>query len=201
MDLEARVAELERRLARISQAGVIEAADYETARVRVRCGERLSPWLPWATRRAGPDVDWWAPEVGEQVEIHAPNGEMNGARVTPAYYSDQVPPPANTPDVRLIRFGNGTEIMHDRAANLLRLTTPDDIDIQAGGSAMIQIDGDVDATVGGKLTATVTGDISVSGAANVSVAAAGNLDLTAAGNATVAAGGALTLSGNPVSIN
>ena len=172
-DLVARIDDLERRLARTLQVGVIDQADYDAARVRVRIGERLSPWLPWATRRAGGDVDWWAPEVGEQVEVHAPNGEMPAARVWPAWYSDQVPSPSNTPDIRLIRFGNGTEISHDRANNLLMLTTPDDIQVHAEGNADITIDGNVSTTVGGDMTANVTGALSAT-AATAEITSGGN---------------------------
>ncbi len=166
-DLAIRVADLERRVARMLQVGVIEHADYRNARVRVRIGERTSPWLPWVTRRSGGDVDWWAPEVGEQVEILAPNGEMNAARVIPAFYSDRVPAPADSPDIRLIRFGNGTTITHDRAANTLAIDTPDDIAVHAEGSADVTVDGDTTLTTP-KLTvdcpdSTFTGAVTIEG--------------------------------------
>ncbi|WP_111745616.1 phage baseplate assembly protein V [Salinisphaera orenii] len=166
-DLAADVADLKRRVARMIQTGVIVEADYEAARVRVAIDQRTSPWLPWATRRAGSDVDWWAPEVGEQVEVLAPNGELNAARVIPAFYSDEVPAPAASADIRLIRFGNGTEIRHDRARNQLSIDTPDDVTIHAAGTADVAVDGDTKLTTP-QLTvdcpdSTFTGNVTIKG--------------------------------------
>ncbi|ROO28282.1 phage baseplate assembly protein V [Salinisphaera orenii] len=170
-DIETRLADIERRIARMIQTGVIVAADYDAARVRVAIDARTSPWLPWATRRAGPDVDWWAPEVGEQVDLLCPNGEMNGARVIPAFYSDQVPAPANSPAIRLIRFANGTEIVHDRETNRLSIDTPDDIDLTVGGNVTAAVAGNVTETVAGSADLTVQGPASVTAPSGLTITA------------------------------
>lgn len=170
-DIEARLADIERRLSRMIQTGVIVEADYDAARVRVAIDQRTSPWLPWATRRAGADVDWWAPEVGEQVDLLCPNGEMNGARVIPAHYSDAVPAPANTPDVRVIRFGNGTEIRHDRQANRLSMDTPNDIDLTVAGNVTAQIGGNVTETIQGTADITTQGAVAVTAPSGITVTA------------------------------
>ncbi|MES1936686.1 phage baseplate assembly protein V [Salinisphaera hydrothermalis] len=158
-DIETRLADIERRQARMIQTGVIIEADYDAARVKVAVDKRESGWLPWATRRAGGDIDWWAPEVGEQVDLLCPNGELPGARVIPAFYSDQAPPPANSPDVRLIQFGNGTTIKHDRKNNALAINTPGTVDLVAGGHTTVRAPG---VTVDSPLS-TFTGAVTVKG--------------------------------------
>lgn len=151
-DIETRLTDIERRMARMIQTGVIIEADYDAARVKVAVDERESGWLPWATRRAGDDVDWWAPEVGEQVDLLCPNGELPGARVIPAFYSDQVPAPSNDPDERVIQFGNGTTVTHHRKNNTLAINTPGTVDLVAGGSVSIKSGADLAIEASGAVT-------------------------------------------------
>ena len=42
-------ADNERRIANVVRLGVVDEADYTTRRVRVRMGDLLSGWLPFAT--------------------------------------------------------------------------------------------------------------------------------------------------------
>lgn len=129
-------AELERRLANLVRIGVIEAADYAKAMVRVHCDGFTTEWLPWMTRRAGGDIDWWAPEVGEQVMVIAPSGLMEGAFVMPALYSNAKPEPESSPNRHTVRYQNGDVVTHDRT----------------DGSWTIQCAGPVTVTAGGPVT-------------------------------------------------
>ena len=72
----ARIGELERRLSNTIRPGKVLEADYAKARLRVTMGDNTSAWLPWLTSRAGEDRTWHAPEVGEQVIVIAPGGEL-----------------------------------------------------------------------------------------------------------------------------
>jgi len=114
-NVEMRLTELERRVANIVRPGTVEEADYDAARVRVRIGAVITAFLPWLTRRAGGDADWWAPEVGEQVMVFAPSGELGQAVVMPALYSDAAPAPSDSPDIRAEVYGDGFKVTHDRA--------------------------------------------------------------------------------------
>tara|TARA_R110000824_G_scaffold118575_1_gene270877 strand:- start:268 stop:864 length:597 start_codon:yes stop_codon:yes gene_type:complete len=112
------LAELARRLTNIVRPGTIDSADYGAALVRVRFDANwVSGWLPWLTRRAGADVDWWAPEVGEQVIVLSPMGDPAQGWVLPAGYSNAVPAPAASPDMAVALFQDGFKVSHDRANN------------------------------------------------------------------------------------
>ena len=128
------LSEMDRRLANLIRWGTIEAADYEAARVRVRCGAVVTDWLPWVTARAGGDVSWWAPEVGEQVLILSPSGETGQGVALVGVFQAAHPAPANTPDVARMVFKDGAVIEYDRAAHTLAATIPGDVSVQATGS-------------------------------------------------------------------
>lgn len=188
--LERRVGDLERRLANLVRVGTIAQADYAKALVRVRCDDYQSGWLPWATRRAGGDVDWWAPEVGEQVMVVAPSGVLEHGFVVPALYSDAHAEPAASPDVHTVRYAGGDYITHDRAAGKWHLHVSGDVVIEAGGSALVQtpsatidapqthatgnvtvdgmltVAGGMAISGGSESTATITGDVQVNGNIN-----------------------------------
>lgn len=63
--------------------GRVVATEYETdpGLVKVKLGTEEEThdtiFLPWLRRRGGKDWEWWAPEVGGQVLILAPSGNVN----------------------------------------------------------------------------------------------------------------------------
>lgn len=123
--------ELARRLANVVRLAVVHEADYAAATLRARYdvdgdGDPvLTGWLPWLTRRAGGDSDWWAPEAGEQVVLLAPSGDLPQAVALPALHYADRPAPAATPDQRLTVHADGARALYDRAAHLLRFEAPD----------------------------------------------------------------------------
>ncbi len=133
------VAELDRRLSNQCRLGTIEQADYTAARVRVRSGDLLSDWLPWVVMRAGPDRTWWAPEVGEQVVMFAPDGEPANAVVLAALYQAAHPPLADRPTIHVTAYEeDGTRVAYDREAQHLTIDTPGRITVMAQGDVVIQ---------------------------------------------------------------
>ncbi len=131
------IAEIERRLSNLARIGTIAEADYGKALVRVRSDGFTTEWLPWITRRAGGDIDWWAPEVGEQVLVIAPSGLMEDAFVLPALYSNSKPEPEQSPDKHTVRYQNGDAVTHDRSNGSWLVQCAGDITVQAGGSVTI----------------------------------------------------------------
>jgi phage baseplate assembly protein V len=121
-DLAYRVTELERRLNNLLRLGTVASLDAGAARVTVRSGDLLTAPLPWFTRRAGPDRDWWAPEAGEQVMILAPAGELTQGVVLPAIYRGDYPAPAATADKRRVEFLDGAFAEYDRASGTLTVS-------------------------------------------------------------------------------
>jgi len=96
MERDFQATELDRRLANIVRLGTVEQADYAKARIRVRCGDMLTGWLPWLTTRAGKDITWWAPDIGEQVVVLSPSGEPAQGVVLFAVYQNSSPQPERT---------------------------------------------------------------------------------------------------------
>lgn len=151
MNLEFQLAEMGRRLANLVRVGTVEQADYQGARVRVRSGEVLTGWLPWVSPRAGPDRDWVAPEVGEQVMVFSPSGELAGGVALCGIPSAAHPPTQSRADVRETRFADGAAVEYDRAAHRYSITLPPDgaeIRLVCAGKVSIAADGDVTLTAG-----------------------------------------------------
>ena len=66
------------------------------ARCRVQVGDVLTDWVPWLTLRAGDGKQasfFWPPEVGEQVVMLAPGGDMRQAVALTSVFSDSKPEP------------------------------------------------------------------------------------------------------------
>ena len=181
-----RLVELARRLSNVVRPGVVAEADYALARVRVQYGGpgAVTGWLPWLAARAGGDRSWWAPEIGEQVLILSPSGELSNGIVLAGLYQSNRPAPAASSDKRLVRYSDGAEIEYDRAAHRLRAVLPE------GGAAEITAPDGV----------TITGDVAITGDVTVTggVTATENIDadgnVTADGN--VEAGGNVEADGN-----
>lgn len=155
--------ELARRLANLIRFGQVVEADYTAATARVDCDGYLTGWLPFLTRRAGGDVTWWAPEVGEAVLVLAPDGDPALAAILPAAYSDAVPPPESSPDRAVWRFGSTVTVAVDRVSGTVTVTASGTVRVQAPrveiAADQVEITGHL--TVGNGITAT--GDVTADG--------------------------------------
>ena len=115
----ARIGDLERRLANMQRPGKIEAVDYDKARVKVRCGKNVTAWIPWMTPRAGGVREWCPPEVGEQVLVFSPSGEMANAYCQPAVFQNSAPANGNKGTVRRTDYQDGASVQYDRETHTL----------------------------------------------------------------------------------
>lgn len=152
-------ADMARRLANVVRAGVVASVDLAAARCRVQMGDLLTAPLPFLTTKAGQDRTWHPPEVGEQVLVLAPSGELSAGFVLAGAYTTSNPAPSTSSDVSQMVFKDGATATYDRALHSLTLTLP------ASGSSLV---------------VNVTG--------NATVHASGNALVEATGNATVSAG-------------
>jgi len=149
-DLPYRVAELERRLANLLRVGRVEALDAAAARVRVQTGELVTAWLPWVTRRAGPDAEWWAPEAGEQVLLLAPGGDLALGVVLPALYQTAYPAPGSAATLHKTTYADGGFASYDRASGAAELNAVGNVTVTAGGAvALTASDGAAEVTASG----------------------------------------------------
>ena len=114
--------ELTRRMANMVRLGVVHEADYAAAKLRIRYDVAqdgapvVTTWLPWITQRAGPDRTWWAPEVGEQVIILSPSGDLGQGIVLAGLYQQKHPATGDTADLSRVDWGDGSWVLHDRAS-------------------------------------------------------------------------------------
>jgi len=115
IDLEFEIAELNRRVANLLRVGSIVDTDYANARARVTIGDITTGWLDFMTQRAGGDRTWWAPEIGEQVMVLSPSGDLAQGKILPALYSAAAPAPAGSPDIHKEVHADGFSVTHDRA--------------------------------------------------------------------------------------
>jgi len=159
LELLQRIERIERQMHNIALLGTVADANYATARVKVAIGDLVTGWLPWLTHRAGNDVNWDAPEIGEQVLVLSPSGEIGNGIVVPAIYQDAHPANGNTPDTTNRTYQDGAVVSYDRAAHHLSATLP------AGATTALVSDGGIsitgDIAVTGKITST--GDMIAAG--------------------------------------
>lgn len=180
--------ETERTRANLLQVGVVQAADYSVARVRVLMGGLISAWLPWLAVRAGGDRTWAAPEVGEQVLVACPDGDPAGGVVLGAIYQQSAAAPASSADVTKTVYSDGAVIEYDRSSHTLTATLP------SSGSAVVtapQIT--VTAATGITVTTptlTLNGNLTISGA--ISTGASANGGATIYGDITQINGSIMT---------
>ena len=150
------LAELTRMLANIVRPATVAEVDHSSARVRVKSGDILTGWLPSQARRAGNNRTWSLLEVGEQVIVLSPDGNLSQGFVLGSFYSAQHSVPSNNPDLHSTHYSDGAVISYDSNKHHLDVTLP------AGATANIVSDGGItltgDTTLTGNLT--VIGNIS-----------------------------------------
>lgn len=112
--------DLERRTANQIRYGTVLAVDHAQARVRIKSGEIETTWLPWSAGRAsGAKRRWDPPEVGEQVVLLAPTGDLRQAVVLTGVFQQSAAAPSSSADKDATAYGDGTVVEYDRASHTL----------------------------------------------------------------------------------
>ena len=137
----------------IIQLGLISQTDLSTGRARVKIGELETDFLPFATGRAGKNISWSAPEIGEQVIVIAPSGILEQAVIGGSIYQSAFPMPSDKDNIHMFKFSDGAEFTYDTEGKHLIAKLP------SGGKMTISADGGMQIT--GDMT--VTGDVTVTG--------------------------------------
>ena len=213
----ARLGELERRLSNTIRPGTVLEADYAKARLRVTMGDNTSAWLPWLTSRAGEDRTWHAPEVGEQVIVIAPGGELSAGYVMPGgVYKNDYPANGDKAEISRTTYKDGAILEYDREAHthLLQLPegsatvkvgddaqteiTPEKITAKVGDDAKTEITADkILAQIGSDAKSEITASkITHSlGSGKVEITS-GSVKITVGGTTLEIASGGITITGN-----
>ncbi|CAE7405628.1 xkdF [Symbiodinium microadriaticum] len=125
----------------IEEVGRIEQADYANATARVQLDDTLTDWLPMLAPRAGNDRVWFPYDVGEQVLVLSPSGDLSQGVILGSLYADAAPQNGTTPELTRIDFADGSFLQHDTASG--------DALISIRGNLTIETDGDLCLNVGG----------------------------------------------------
>lgn len=171
--------DLERRQANAIRVGTVLAVDYAAARVRIKSGDIETAWLPWSTGRASAAKRRWdPPEVGEQVVVLSPTGDMRQGVVLTGVFQDDAGAPSDSGDKDTTVYGDGTVIEYDRASHTLLADLGDsrvratrtEILLQVGGASLkvnasgIEIIGNVSINgVSGAASVSMNGDFAITG--------------------------------------
>lgn len=139
---QARIGDIERRMSNMVRPGTVLDADYASARVKVQCGGNQTAWIPWVTSRAGEDRSWHAPEVGEQVIVLSPSGDLAQGYVMPGgVYKNDYPANADSAEISRTTYKDGAIVEYDRE-NHAHL-----VQIPAGGKATVKVGSDASTEI------------------------------------------------------
>lgn len=183
-----KISDIERRLHNVVRVGEIAQADYGAARVRVKMGDITTNWIPWMTHRAGNDRTWHAPEVGEQVVVLSPSGDLAIGFAFPSVFQNDFPGPENVPTKSTTIHEDGATFQYDREAHKWTINIPSgdvSVDLNTGGDVNAEIDGDVNFHVTGNVTGQVDGDVDLTVDGDVMAQVDGKMTATVQGDAKV----------------
>ena len=77
------IGELQRQLSNLFRIGKVKELDEANARVKLDVSGLTTDWLPWGAARAGKTKNWSAPQIGEQVMMASPFGDMGQGVLEP----------------------------------------------------------------------------------------------------------------------
>lgn len=150
--------ELARKLANLIRIGKIVEVDYAKARAKVKLGPLTTNFLPWLVGSAGSDQSWKPLDIGEQVVVLSPNGELNCGVILHSLYQATSPAPTNSKNKHAVLFSDGSKLEFDKESSSLLLEIKGNINITVVGNANITA---VQTTINGN--ATITGNVVLAG--------------------------------------
>ncbi|AOT09342.1 phage baseplate assembly protein V [Pseudoalteromonas luteoviolacea] len=207
---ELAASDMQHRFAKLISIGTVEEVDYDLARVKVRIGEWLTAKLPWLTNQAAQDMTWQAPEVGEQVLVLAPSGDMAQGIVLGSLYANgheqphfkmnhvvdatseggalvqalSAIAPESREHVQRTHYQDGAIVQYDRENHAYDIFVP-----QADPQAKINIysGGDINVECHNDTNITIGNDanVSIGNNATVEIGGAAQVDVTGTADVTV----------------
>ncbi|KAF0616991.1 phage baseplate assembly protein V [Acinetobacter baumannii] len=151
-DCSMNISEIIRRLENIVRFGSIDTVDLEKALCTVNLGDIKTAQLNWLNIRAGTDSSWDPPSPGERCIVFSPSGELAQGVVLFGIYSEDNPAPAQSENIKLRKFSDGTVIQYDTASHVLKATLTDGGKVEINASGGITLNGNT--TINGSLSTT-----------------------------------------------
>lgn len=189
--------EMDRRIGNMVRIGTVAAFDAAQG-VRVDLGELITDWLPIGTKRSGKQRSWNPMDIGEQVAIIAPDGEVSQGVVVCSIPQNKHPANGDKQGLWRETFDDGTVIEYDQATGGLRA------DVASAGSITLHIGSTVLVLRNGQVTLTAddvvvqspktrfTGDVEIGGNLKYGNGLSGT-----AGSGSNSIAGGLTINGIP----
>lgn len=142
-----------------------------TARVTFDDDDKFTSYdLPVIQPNTLKNCDYRMPDVGEDaVCVFLPAGASEGFIIGSIYAGD-VRPPSSSPDVRMVKFSDGTVLKYDRSAHKLTADVKGDIEARAQGNIDLMATGNITIAASGTLTLSGVGGVNMQsdGASNIS---------------------------------
>lgn len=159
------VSELNRQVANLVRIGSVAELDEANARVKLSVSGLTTDWLPWSAARAGKTRTWSPPQIGEQVIMVSPFGDMGQAVVVGSLFSDAAMAPAASKDRETTIYPDGSTVDYNSATNTLTVT------VSATGNVVVNckvatINAETSVTLNSPQT-KITGKLTVQGATDV----------------------------------
>lgn len=174
------LSELNRKVAGAVTIGTVSQVDPKLARYRVNAGSIESDWIPMAQRRSGKTKVYEALDVGEQVVIAAPSGDLSQGVIVGSIPTEDREAGDAAKTHRTV-YPDGTVVEYDDEAHAYNLTVPEGggaVNVKSGGS--VGVDGAKSVNVRSAQQVDVTGDIATTvrgGGATMSLSG-GGVDIT-----------------------
>lgn len=117
------IPDMQRRVSNMFREGTISKIDTKKGLVRVKSGSLESNWIPWLEVRHGKNQSWNPPDIGEQVLIAAPSGDLSQGMVIGSSSQDKHPAPSDDGDVTvMMNWGDGSRMEYNRKTHDFKLT-------------------------------------------------------------------------------
>ena len=179
--------DLKNTLSKCIRIGTISSIDTKEHTAKVAFpdeGNGVSYDLPVIVPNTYHNSDYQMPDINEDVLcIFLPDGVENGF-ILGSWYAGQVKPPCDDPDIRMVKFKDGTTISYNRRTH--------DLDVIIEGTHIHADRQKVNITTPQEVNINTT---------NANITASGNITMRSGGDTSITAGGTLTLQGATTNIN
>lgn len=157
------MAELDRRISNLIRIGTVAQVDYAAIppKVRIKAGDILTGWLPWFGSSAGEDRICAPLDIGEQVVVFSPSGELNQGVVLAGLFQTAHPYPVTLQEKHNATFKDGAVIEYDRATHHLKAVLPAGGTCEINAPAGFTLIGDINHTGNINTSGTMTAAVDV----------------------------------------
>ncbi|WP_140918809.1 phage baseplate assembly protein V [Limnobaculum xujianqingii] len=129
--------ELLRLLCNLIRTGIVTEVNPDKYLARVKTGGNDTDWIRWRADRAGDAVTWWAPSVGEQVILLAPEGELSKAFIIGSLYSNELQPPDFNSGTQVTQHPDGARYEYNPESSSMLISGVKNITITSSDSVTV----------------------------------------------------------------